>query len=216
MFPNFPPKPHFMAKFSSGINGPFRGKVGTVVGVQQRNGETHMRSAPSKRTSKRKVNEKANQTKFSMVHKWLQPLLDFVRVGFKGYSEKAEGFNAAKSYVLRNAVKNENGVVSIDPSLVQLSHGDLPLPSHISVTQQPDKTLLFEWDPHENGGDRYDQIMVVLYNLKTRQAICHTTGQFRHVGREILNFSGKGCHIYVAFSAHDRKRQSHSVYLGLY
>ena len=204
-----------MAKLNSGINGPFRGKVGTVVGVEWKGGY-YVRSTPAKRTSKRKVDEKANQSRFSMVHQWLQPLLDFVRVGFKGYSEKSEGFNAAKSYVLRNAIKNEKGVFSIDPSLVQLSYGKLPLPSHISVTPQPDKTLLFEWDPSNNGGDRFDQLMFVLYNKKTKQALCHTTGQFRHEGKQIINFSGKGCHIYVAFNAHDRESQSHSVYLGLY
>ncbi len=39
-----------MAKFNDGINGPFKGKVGTVVGATWK-GIHYMRSLPSERTS---------------------------------------------------------------------------------------------------------------------------------------------------------------------
>jgi hypothetical protein len=116
-----------MAKFTQGINGPFRGKVGTVIGATWK-GIPYMRSLPHARTSKPSAKELNNRRKWALSQHWLQPLTEFVRLGFKGFSPKAEGFVAAKSYLLKNAVEGEGESLAINPSLAKLSWGDLPLP----------------------------------------------------------------------------------------
>ena len=211
-----------MAKYANGVNGAFIGKLGTVVGTTWK-GIPVMRSLPSKRSSKAKGNEKQNQTKFSIAHYWLQPLLEVVREGFKGYSEYVEGFNAAKSYLLNNAFEGEKPNIYINPALVKISAGDLPLPSGITAGLAAEQsrpgvpTIEFTWDtttlPYE--ADNWDQVMVVAYNVEESEAFINIHGQFRFNGSHILDVRpGHTYHLYLAFTAKDRSRQSDSVYLG--
>lgn len=211
-----------MAKYSNGINGAFTGKVGNVVGTTWK-GIPVLRAAPLKRSSKAKGNEKQNQTKFSQAHHFLQPMLTIVREGFKGYTERVEGFNAAKSYLLNNAFEGEESNMKINPALVRVSFGDLPLPSGITAglaAEQPGKidvSIEFSWDTDtlSNGASRRDQVMVAAYNVQEGRAYTNIFGEFRSSGSHILNVrKGHTYLLYLAFSANDRSRQSDSVYLG--
>ncbi|MCS3797502.1 DUF6266 family protein [Niastella sp. OAS944] len=90
-----------MAKFNDGINGSFKGKVGTVVGATWK-GIPYMRSLPDPRISEPTKGEMKNRKKWALSQSWLQPITQFVRIGWKGYSQKSEGFIAAKSYLMKN------------------------------------------------------------------------------------------------------------------
>src|SRR4051812_9859871 len=118
-----------MARLTSGINGPFTGSVGTVIGSTW-NGIPYMKSRHRRRTKKVSEPEILSRNKFAMAHFWLQPLLPFVREGFKNYSQRSMGFNAAKSQLLKNAFETADGNLIINPALVQLSAGNLPLPGN--------------------------------------------------------------------------------------
>lgn len=211
-----------MAKYSNGINGAFTGKIGNVVGTNWK-GLSVMRSAPGKRSAKSKGDEKQNQTKFSIAHYWLQPLLDILREGFKGYSQQVEGFNAAKSYVLNNAFEGQKPNIYINPALVRISAGDLPLQSDITAALNTEKSrrgiaaIEFTWDTTNVSyeADSWDQVMVAAYDVEKSRAFSMIHGQFRFTGSHILEVeSGHTYHLYLAFSARDRSRQSDSVYLG--
>lgn len=56
-----------MAKYNYGINGPFSGKLGSVVGCTWK-GIPYMRSLPKKRTAKISEAEQANRKKFEVAH----------------------------------------------------------------------------------------------------------------------------------------------------
>ena len=206
-----------MARLKSGVYGPLSGTLGPAIASTWK-GQPYLRSRPRKRTKKRGVNEKRNQDKFSQAHYWLQPLLDFVRVGFFGYSPTVEGFNAAKSFCLKNAFIGEAGKQKIDPSLVQVSYGDLPLPSNIKMKRSGDYLLQFTWDKKSDGGNKYDQAMLLAYDCETGQWNMQLPGQFRSSGGDELKLPParkQNYHVYIGFLAHDRSRQSHSVYLGM-
>ena len=79
-----------MAKFPSGINGPFVGKLGNLVGSTWK-GIPYVKTV-NERTTPATDDEKSNRQKFALAQRWLRPLLDFVRQGFKGYSTTVEGF----------------------------------------------------------------------------------------------------------------------------
>src|SRR6185503_10252964 len=162
---------------------------------------------------KRGVKERLNQDKFSKAHYWLHPLLDFIRIGFRGYSPKMEGFNAAKSYCLKNSFTGETAKQAIDPSLVQLSYGGLPLPSNINMKRSGDYLLEFSWDKKYNGGNYYDQAMLLAYDVETGHAEMQLTGQFRLTGAdklELPHIKQQNYQVYIAFIAHDRSSQSNS------
>jgi hypothetical protein len=202
-----------MARFNQGIMGPFSGKLGTAVGASWK-GINYMRALPRRRTKKRQEGEALNQNKFATVHYWLQPLLMFLRQGFKGYSPTVEGFNAAKSYNLLNAFVEKEGRYEIDPARILVSYGDLPLPENLRC-ELVGHELQVLWDTKPGWQYNRDQVMVLAYDNKNRNYAYNRMGEFRKAGRDILELRRPGeYHVYVAFVADDRSRQSNSRYLG--
>jgi hypothetical protein len=205
-----------MGSLLSGINGPIRGKVGTVIG-SSRNGVPYIKGPYKKRTKSISQKEQLNRKKFAAAQAWLAPLLDFVREGFRGYSQRSQGFVAAKSWLLKNAFIGEEGNQHIDPALAKLSAGDLPNPEDIVVTQTETGDLKFTWNAAGDGSGNFDQIMMLAYDVQRAHAVFNTTGQFRRTGVDILPLdrtNGNNFHVYAAFNAADRSRQSDSIYLG--
>ena len=206
-----------MARLINGINGDIRGTVGSVVG-SSRKGVPYLKGKYKKRKKKITQKEKGNRSKFADSQFWLKPLLDFVREGFKGYSERVEGFIAAKSYLSKNAFEGEQPNIRINPALVKVSFGSLPLSNDLAVERLGDWQFKFSWDPaNVDGGDPKDQIMMLAYDIEHKMAWYTTTGQFRNVGSDTLNIppvKGRTYHLYCAFNGVDRKSQSHSVYMG--
>ncbi len=213
-----------MGRLVSGINGPFIGKVGTIIG-STRNGIPYIKGPHKYRTKNISEKEKLNRSKFAAAQLWLSPLINFVRIGFNGYSKKGEGFIAAKSYLLKNALKVENNGIIIDPALVKLSFGDLPMSANAAFKLSAPGELTFTWEPEGIGyGYDRDQVMMLAYNCtgyekKFSVSYENITGQFRSAGQDILLIpkdlkAGTIFHVYIAFIAADRSRQSDSLYLG--
>lgn len=206
-----------MARLITGINGPIVGRVGTIIGSSWK-GIPHIKGPYKKRTKRVSKMELANREKFAMAQAWLRPLLGFVRVGFKGYSERSEGFGAAKSWLLKNCFEREGDKMKINPALMKVSSGDLPLANDITVEKIAPDRIRFTWDPASTSeAHPRDQVMMLAYNVKKESGIFTTTGQFRSEGMDELPIETKKgitYHLYLAFSAADRSRQSDSVYLG--
>lgn len=207
-----------MATYYDGINGPFKGKVGTVIGSSWK-GKPYMKARHHKRTKPPRKNEQLNRNKFAMAHRWLQPVLDFVRAGYKGYTPTVEGFLAAKSYLLKNAFEGEGAEVVINPALMKVSYGDLSLPTNITANKTAPDNLQVSWEACDQHADNAaDQVMILVYDIENGYANYNITGQFRYAGTGNLYIPPadpeRTWHIYVAFVAADRSRQSMSVYLG--
>jgi hypothetical protein len=211
-------KGYLMATYTNGINGNFKGKVGTVIGSSWK-GIPYMKSLHAKRTIPAHKDEQLNRNKFAMAHRWLQPVTDFVRAGYKGYTSTVEGFLAAKSYLLKNAFEGEGADMVIDPALMKVSYGDLPLAENITATKTAPNEIQVTWDgSKKNTPHALDQVMILAYDIENGKAKINITGQFRYVGVDTLSIwpaiPERTYHIYAAFVAADRSRQSTSVYLG--
>ncbi len=215
-------KPQSMAKFKNGVLGPYIGKVGPVIGSSWK-GISYVKAKPSKRKKPRKARgkEQANREKFGSAQKWLKPLLYFVREGFRNYTPTVEGFIAAKSLLLKNSFEGEYPNMKINPALVQLSTGPLPLPSDI-IVEISEKYLTYSWDPVTSGSTfvnahPMDQALLLAYDIANQYACWEVPSQFRSSGSarmELDSIPGATYHVYLAFIAHDRSMQSESVYLG--
>ncbi|HLA59725.1 MAG TPA: DUF6266 family protein [Puia sp.] len=205
-----------MGKLLGGVNGQIQGKVGNMIG-SSRNGVPYIKGPYKKRTLTVSDKELLNRKKFALAQDWLAPILNFVRVGFKGYSQRSQGFVAAKSWLLKNAFTGEGDDFRINPALVKVSSGDLPNPPDIAVTLTESGDLKFTWNPINDGSAISDQIMMLAYDVERSHAKSKTTGQLRSTGTDILHVDQtqfKNFHVYAAFNAADRSRQSDSVYLG--
>ncbi|TCC96987.1 DUF6266 family protein [Pedobacter hiemivivus] len=204
-----------MAIIKKGILGGFKGKSGTVIGYHLK-GQDLMRGIPRERSTPPTKKELVNRAKFATSQIWLQPLIEFLRVGFQGYAETYEGFVAAKSYNSKHALKGENPDFYIDPKLALLSFGDMDQSEKASAVSESPGTVTFEWDGGRLVYD--DRAMFVAYDIEKGKACFDTaavkrskkTGTFE-IGPD---YSGKTVHVYLAFVSEDRKRRSNSQYLG--
>lgn len=225
-----------MGRLISGINGPIQGKVGKISGSSWK-GKPYIKGSYRKRSAKSSELETRNRKKFAAAHFWLKPIVEFLREGFKGYTNTVEGYLAAKSYLLLNAFEGVAPDLYINPALVKVSFGTLPLSSNISFAKIDDgqledlplssdiplakiddgkMQLKITWNPAKvEGGNDKDQVMLLAYDIKDKDVHCNTRGQFRCAGSDIMEVYKGGTYlVYVAFVAADRSRQSDSVYLG--
>jgi hypothetical protein len=207
-----------MAKFNHNrLIGPISGKIGGVV-FSSWKGIPYMKAANPTRTKHISDKEKGNRIKFAMAQQWLRPLLDLVRVGFKGYTPTVEGFAAAKYYLMKNAMQGSGAESTINPALVKVSFGNLSLSENIAVQLTDNKELQLTWDTaYPAEGSPLDQVMLLAYDIENKEADFYTAGEFRYKGADQMQLNapkGTTWHIYVAFVAEDRSRQSDSVYLG--
>lgn len=205
-----------MAIIKNGILGNFSGKTGTVVGYELY-GQGIMRGNGEGRTAPPTEGELANQKTFSVSHYWVQPLTVFLRVGFKAYAPKFEGYTAAKSYVSRNALKFNDAGAYVDPALALVSYGDMDLAETASAVSESPNTVTFNWSGGKMEYD--DRAMFVLYDIEGSVADFDTAAVKRQAGTGVfkpdMNFSGRSVHVYLAFVSEDRKRRSNSQYLGV-
>ncbi|WP_449440164.1 DUF6266 family protein [Pedobacter steynii] len=207
-----------MAKAPQGLFGPFTGKIGNVV-CYILNGEAVVRSLPRKRRGKKTLKEKKTTTKFGGVQKWMRPLKDFVRVGFKDYGTKTGGYKGAVSYALLHAVDGEYPNLYVNPEKVSVSGGELAFPVTCGMFLDADLKLGFSWDAGLGTGvNPYDQAMLLAYCTENKSVISKVTGAFRMDGVDFLQlFPEKEVqeyHVYLGFVAQDRSCQANSRYLG--
>lgn len=205
-----------MARIKNGILGAFSGMISNVVGYI-RNGKAYMRAKPKKRTKPATKNELANREKFAYVQRWLQPLLEFVRVGFQHYNPDYEGFVAAKSYNAKKAVIGHSPYFQIDPAKALVSFGDMSQATYAVAAAAGNNFINFKW----SGGDfEYDdRAMLVAYDMAGENASFNTAAERAKSGEAWLKvddyLKGKMVDVYLAFVSEDRKRRSNSQYLGL-
>ena len=138
-------------------------------------------------------------------------------MGFKDYDVKFEGFNGAKSYNNKKAMKLGESVFYVDPELALVSYGDMDLAEQASAVSEASNTVTFTWD---GGSSVYDdRAMVVVNDIEGGTACYDTAGAKRQMKRFAFelghDFSGKSVHVYLAFVSEDRKRRSNSQYLGV-
>lgn len=204
-----------MAIIRNGPNGGLTGKFGSVIGYKL-NGQDIIKGLPKKRTSGPTKGEQANRKKFALLQAWLAPLVDVLRVGFKGYAPTFQGFVAAKSYNSKHALKQrEDGSPYIDPALALVSFGTITLPKIMSMERQGDN-IIITWSTENNR--ILDHAMIVAYVPETNQVEMEMAAAKRSTATASIalpdNSEGYEVHVYIAFVAYDHSAQSNSYYLG--
>ena len=93
-----------MAIIPQGITGPFIGKVGPVVGYVSR-GKSIMRGRPNLSKSRKPSTLQLQQhAKFSLMNKFLAPIIPFLNETKKTVDIDLTGYNKAFSYNVKNAI----------------------------------------------------------------------------------------------------------------
>jgi len=203
-----------MGVLKGGVFGGFSGRVNNLVGYES-NGQFIIRGRPKKRTSPPTEGELINRKKFEMVQAWLGPLTTFVRTGFQHYKPTFEGFTAAKSHLMKNALVGEKPNEVIDPSKVLLSYGTLAPPEMATAELTAEGEITISWSTAKL--DLLDRRSMYVIYIPGVQEISETAGPTYSKGEVKVtfpdSFKGKAL-VYLAFIREDRKDRSNSVFLG--
>ncbi|WP_442589895.1 DUF6266 family protein [Pedobacter sp. AW31-3R] len=204
-------------------SGPLLDLSGTIDGwtySPQPNGTTVVKRKNKKRSKPATPGQQANENDTGLFAKFMAPINGFVSVGYELEAKKLglNPYNAMVKCMRKNAFKGEYPDRSIDFSKILVSKGTLPIPvAKASIT---DAGLAFSWDTTEipHATHHSDQVMLLAYFPKSKDAVYVTGGAARHVGKDLLNLrgikKGEDAEVYISFLTDDRKNISNSVYLG--
>ncbi|ADY52749.1 hypothetical protein Pedsa_2197 [Pseudopedobacter saltans DSM 12145] len=137
-----------MAILKEGINGPFSGKVGSIVGYQL-NGQTVIRGLPKVVKRKPTALTSLNRARMKAVSEFLKPLKQVIDFGYRNIAPRGSRvgtFQAAQSYTFRNAIDyDEDNVPYVNPEKVLVFRGDLMEPLLLAVTRE-ENNVYIQWD----------------------------------------------------------------------
>ncbi|WBX70367.1 DUF6266 family protein [Tenacibaculum retecalamus] len=208
-----------MGKISQGILGGLSGKVGNVIGGSWK-GIDYIRIKPSSVANPRTEGQVNQRNKFSATLEYLQPNIEFIRLGYKSFAVKKTEFNAAMSYVLNNAVGGVAPNFTVDYSNALLSRGSLSTALNAVVDLTTPGQVSFAWDDNsaEGNANATDKSMVLVYNPSKKESMYILDGRVRIVGSEVVNipatYAGDTVEMFIAFISEDGKQVSNSLYLG--
>ena len=208
-----------MGKISQGVLGGFSGKVGNVVGGTWK-GIDYMRIKPANVTNPRTEGQVDQRSKFSTVLRFLQPMTDFLRVGFKLYANKMTQFNAAMSYNLNNAITGAYPNFMVDYASALVTRGNLTGAANGAASSPSAGDVQITWDDNSGSGSAQatDKALIVLLNTARQEAVFTTAGPARSAGTETISvpseYTGEDVQVFLGFISEDGSKVANSSYLG--
>jgi len=154
-----------MGTIEDGINGPFRGKAGSVIGSSWRK-INYIKGLPRfKNRRPASPNQLVERRKFALLNRFFDPISSLLEVGFRQFTSRATGRNVAIRYNYDHAFIVDEEKVTIDYPALQFSHGSL-FPAGDERAWLEDDTVYATWDPDTYGMGRSmdDSAYIVLYN----------------------------------------------------
>lgn len=208
-----------MGKINQGILGGFSGKVGNVIGGNWK-GIDYMRVKPASVANPKSEGQVDQRSKFSTALRFLQPLNEFLKVGYKNYAVKMTQFNSAMSYTLKNAMIGTYPNFTVDYANALVSRGALTAASNGTVTSPAAGAVFFSWTDNSSEGNAKgtDKAMLLIINNAKGEAIFTTAGQGRNTEGQTLvvpnDYSGDQVECFISFVSVDGSSVANSKYIG--
>ena len=179
-----------------------------------------MRGRPDlSKSRKPSILQLQQHAKFSMMNKFLAPIIPFLNETKKTVDIDLTGYNKAFSYNVKNAIAGVYPDLTIDHNMVLLSRGDLPNVKSLQATSQSPGQITFHWSDNSGTGlarsndkafaavyckELYDWMYI--FDLAERSAGSHVL--------DVVKFSGHFVHVYVGFLSASGNDVSDSLYTG--
>lgn len=207
-----------MGVIKQGILGPFSGKVGTVVGAIWK-GIGTIRALPASVANPRTEGQVNQRTKFTAVVEFLQPSLAFVQQGFRFYAKGMSAYNAAQSYILKNAITGTSPNFSVDYANALVSRGKLEgVQGGLAAEESGSVTVTWTDNSAIGNARPDDKVMLLIYN--TTQADAKSVledaavRETATISTSVTATSGDILQVYLAFQSADGSMVSNSKYVG--
>ncbi|MGK6351172.1 DUF6266 family protein [Parapedobacter sp. DT-150] len=209
-----------MGIIEKGINGPFKGKAGSVVGSSWKK-ISYIKGLRRDKGRKRPptAEQAIQRQKFTLLNNFLRPVNTVLNVGFKSFTGKATGVNAAFRYNYEHAFSEVDGEITLDYPALKFSHGTL-------YTAGAEHALLdgdginVTWSPKTYGmGGEMDDVAHALAYSPQNDRFCANSNVARHEGMARIDFKGQlrgpDIHVWLFFADKQGKRVSKTVYIPL-
>lgn len=210
-----------MGVIQKGINGPFKGKAGSVVGSSWKK-VNYIKGLQRKTGAKREPSpeQAIQQQRFKLLNDFLRPLSDILSVGLKPFLAKATGVNAAFSLNYDHAFLVDGDHLSLNYEAMQFSHGSL-CTAGAEKAWRGNKNITVTWHTktYGMGGEMDDIAYVLAYCPETNIFFSDAHEATRQDGIAVIELLGGGCstelHTWLFFVDNQQKRVSPTVYIPL-
>lgn len=206
-----------MGTIEEGINGPFRGKAGSVIGSSWRK-INYIKGLPQFRKRSPSPQQALQRRKFALLNRFLDPISGILETGFKQFTSKATGRNVAFSYNHDHAFILDGDDLRLDYPALRFSHGSL-FPAGGEKAWVEDDVLHVAWDPNTYGMGRSmdDTARMIMYE-ETKEIFVPCGVAIRHDGgvritHEVLKLSPIKLHLWIFFVDKAGKQVSNTVYV---
>lgn len=208
-----------MVTYKGGINGPFSGKVGSVVGSPV-NGTNYMRSLPRrKKVEKPSEAQLSQREKIKIIDKLIRIMTRVISFGFNKNFPGSSGYNNATAYALKNALDTTTTPFSIRYSKVLVTRGEYPNDANLSAEPGLPGFVLFKWENITGLGvaKANDKVILVAYSSLENEMLFTSENAVRSDKTATLNlddFKGQSVETYISFLKADGSEVSSSFYTG--
>jgi len=202
----------------SGILGPFRNKVGAVVGRRHR-GQDLMTGLPRKSNKPATARQLETQYLFGLLNSFLSSIDQLVNIGFKAFVKNNSPVNAAFAYNYDHAFVKEEGQYRINYPKIMYSRGHMVTPEGARVIPAAGK-IVFSWLPQNQSAycQYTDQASFLVYN-PLKEKVMMRPGAVNRYAQSFevempADYPGDALHCYMSFASADGKMQGDSLYVG--
>lgn len=208
-----------MGKYKNGINGPFSGTIGNVVGANTL-GIDYMRSLPEPRVDDPSPKQVKQRLVMGMISSWLRPLKAIIAVGFQVYVIGKTPINQVFSLISKNALIVTDGETKIDFEKVVLSKGVLMMSMVCEVVCQVNSLVHLKWNNFHSSlfNMDTDEATFIFYNpIKSKFATF--VGAAQRIAQQVelqlpASFSGDQVHCWMQYVNVEGNQVSTSGYVG--
>lgn len=212
-----------MARITNSPLGSMSGSLGDLVLKKNKHGKQTLSVKPDMSGVKPSIVQKFQRSKMKVVMDFLSPLSGLMKEAYMPFRKNTSGFDAAKSYYLKEAlIDTEEGYV-IDYHKALITFGDLRIPEGIELSvdeSAEDLKIDLHWEDNSHQAMAYpdDLLSLVIYvpedgrfiyerNLTSRDALSASVTL-------LSPFKAKELQLWMAFVRPEEQRASPSVYLG--
>lgn len=209
-----------MAVLKGGVNGPFSGRVGSVVGSSWRKinyikGFRRIKDIKPVPSAKQAV----QQQKFKLLNSFFMYMEEMLGIGFGQYTDRCTARNAAFRYNYDHAFVMDDGELKLNYAKLAFSRGAL-YTAGAEKAWPANGEIKVSWNTKTYGVD--GQLDDVGYAIAyfPRFDLFEGSHALRHVGEVTFTFfkefvPGDELHIWLFFADSKKKRASRTVYIPL-
>ena len=209
-----------MGTIKQGILGGFSGKVGTVIGSSWK-GISYMRGQAQHVKNPRSSGQVDQRSKFNLALNFLQPNVPYIRIGYNSQAAKQTEFNAAMSYIVKNAITGTSPNYALDYTKVMVSRGGLTQVTDAAASwAAATSKLTVTWTDNSGVGSALatDKAMPFVYNKDKNETIYNTEGATRTTHTMDItvpsDWVGDKVEVYLGMVSEDGALVADSIYLG--